>query len=60
MTDGFHLVVEALKLNEVNTIYGVAGTRSRVCCAWRRRKGSATWAFATSSRPATWPGSPGI
>ena len=25
MTDGFHLVVEALKLNEVDTIYGVAG-----------------------------------
>src|ERR1700724_3318545 len=25
MTDGFHLVVEALKLNRVDTIYGVAG-----------------------------------
>ena len=25
VTDGFHLVVEALKLNEVDTIYGVAG-----------------------------------
>lgn len=25
MTDGFHLVVEALKLNEIDTIYGVAG-----------------------------------
>jgi oxalyl-CoA decarboxylase len=25
MTDGFHLVVEALKLNEVDTIFGVAG-----------------------------------
>src|SRR5579862_7942271 len=25
MTDGFHLVVEALKLNGVNTIFGVAG-----------------------------------
>jgi oxalyl-CoA decarboxylase len=25
MTDGFHLVVEALKLNGVDTIYGVAG-----------------------------------
>ena len=25
MTDGFHLVVEALKLNGVDTIFGVAG-----------------------------------
>src|SRR5579862_5565382 len=25
MTDGFHLVVEALKLNGIDTIYGVAG-----------------------------------
>src|SRR6516162_3292198 len=25
MTDGFHLVVEALKLNGLDTIYGVAG-----------------------------------
>src|SRR5215475_9188501 len=25
MTDGFHLVVDALKLNSVDTIYGVAG-----------------------------------
>ena len=25
MTDGFHLVIDALKLNDVNTIYGVPG-----------------------------------
>ena len=25
MTDGFHLVVDALKLNGVDTIFGVAG-----------------------------------
>ena len=25
MTDGFHLVVEALKLNGIDTIFGVAG-----------------------------------
>jgi thiamine pyrophosphate-dependent acetolactate synthase large subunit-like protein len=25
MTDGFHLVVDALKLNAIDTIYGVAG-----------------------------------
>jgi hypothetical protein len=25
MTDGFHLVIDALKLNEIDTIYGVAG-----------------------------------
>ena len=25
LTDGFHLVVDALKLNGIDTIYGVAG-----------------------------------
>jgi len=25
MTDGFHLVVDALKLNGIDTLYGVAG-----------------------------------
>ena len=25
LTDGFHLVIDALKLNGVNTIYGVTG-----------------------------------
>jgi oxalyl-CoA decarboxylase len=25
ITDGFHLVVDALKLNEIDTIFGVAG-----------------------------------
>ena len=25
LTDGFHLVIEALKLNGINTIYGVPG-----------------------------------
>ena len=25
LTDGFHLVIDALKLNEINTIYGVPG-----------------------------------
>ena len=25
MTDGFHLVVDALKLNGIDTIFGVAG-----------------------------------
>jgi oxalyl-CoA decarboxylase len=25
LTDGFHLVIDALKLNDINTIYGVPG-----------------------------------
>ncbi len=25
MTDGFHLIIDALKLNGINTIYGVPG-----------------------------------
>ena len=25
LTDGFHLIIDALKLNDINTIYGVPG-----------------------------------
>ena len=25
LTDGFHLIIDALKLNDLNTIYGVPG-----------------------------------
>ena len=33
LTDGFHLVIDALKLNGINTIYGVPGIRSRTLAA---------------------------
>ena len=29
LTDGFHLIIDALKLNGVNTIYGVPGKIGR-------------------------------
>ena len=60
MTDGFHLVVEALKLNGVDTIYGVAGIPITDLLRWRRPKASVTWASGTNSRPATPPQSPAI
>ena len=42
LTDGFHLVIDALKLNGVNTIYGGAGHsdhRPRPHGAGRRHSG---------------------
>ena len=27
LTDGFHLVIDALKLNDIDTIFGVPGIR---------------------------------
>jgi thiamine pyrophosphate-dependent acetolactate synthase large subunit-like protein len=41
MTDGFHLVVEALKLNGVGTIFGVAGIPNTTTSAQNSRAASA-------------------
>lgn len=35
LTDGYHLVVESLKLNDVDTIYGVVGIPITDACATR-------------------------
>ncbi len=39
LTDGFRLMVDAMKLNGVETIYGVAGIRSPIWPDWRRPEG---------------------
>jgi len=36
LTDGFNLMIDALKLNGLTTIYGVPASRSRISAAWRR------------------------
>lgn len=38
LTDGFHLVIDALKLNGIKTIYGVPESRSPIWAVWRRRR----------------------
>ena len=60
MTDGFHLVVEALKLNGIDTIYGVAGIPITDLLRLAQAEGIRYLAFDTSSRPETRPRSPGI
>jgi len=52
--------VEALKLNGIDTIYGVAGIPITDLLRLERRKGFDTSASGTSGRPGTRPRSPGI
>jgi hypothetical protein len=52
MTDGFHLVVDALKLNGLDTIYGVAGIPITDLASLKLRA-FATSAFAMSNPRAT-------
>ncbi len=59
LTDGFHLVIDALKLNGINTIYGVPG----IPITDLGRMAQAAGAFAccrsaTSRTPAMRPRSP--
>jgi len=51
ITDGFHLVVDALKLNGIDTIFGVAGIPITDLLVSRKRKGCDTSAFATNNPP---------
>ena len=37
LTDGFHLLIDALKLNGFETLYGVPGIPITDFTAWRRR-----------------------
>jgi oxalyl-CoA decarboxylase len=41
LTDGFHLVVDALKLNDINTIYNVPGIRLLILDVLHRPKACA-------------------
>ena len=57
LTDGFHLIIDALKLNGLNTIYGVPGipitdlgrmTSRSIRCR------SARWSLPGSPAPSPW------
>ena len=39
LTDGFHLVIDALKLNGIKTSITSRASRSPIWAAWRRRPG---------------------
>jgi hypothetical protein len=52
LTDGFHLVIDALKLNGITTIYGVPASRSRISAGWRKRRASAFSHSGMSRMPA--------
>lgn len=58
LTDGYHLVVDALKLNDVDTIYGVVGIPIADLARLAQRRASATSASVTRATPDTrrrWP-----
>src|SRR2546423_14693512 len=54
LTDGYHLVVDALKLNDVQTIYGVGGIPITDVAPAAREKGNPVIGFRPESvsRPA--------
>jgi len=60
ITNGFHLVVDAMKLNGLDTIYGVAGIPVTTWRGWLRPKAFATSASTMSNPPATRRRSPAI
>ncbi|EUA51742.1 putative oxalyl-CoA decarboxylase domain protein [Mycobacterium xenopi 3993] len=53
LTDGFHLMVDALKLNRVNTIYGLVGIPITDLARSRRHRAFASSVFGTRPPPAT-------
>ena len=59
LTDGFHLVVDALKANDVDTIYGIVGIPITDLARTLRRRESATSAFGRRPLPAMPPPPPG-
>lgn len=52
MTDGMHIIVEALKQNNIDTIYGVVGIPVTDMHAMPRRKAFVILVFVMSSRQA--------
>ena len=52
-TDGFHLVIEALKLNGIDTIFGVPGIPITDLTRMAQAEGMRVISFPTSSTPAT-------
>jgi oxalyl-CoA decarboxylase len=45
LTDGFHLVIDALKLNDINTIYGVPGIPITDLCRFMQGEGMRVLSF---------------
>src|SRR3546814_2189299 len=45
LTDGFHLVIDALKLNGINTIYGVPGIPITDLCRFMQGEGLRVLSF---------------
>jgi hypothetical protein len=58
LTDGWHLVIEALKLNGIKTIYGVPGIQSRTSDVSRRPQVCASSRSGMSRTQVTPPRSP--
>ena len=52
MTDGMHIIVEALKQNNIDTIYGVVGIPVTDMARQPRRKAFVILVFVMSSRQA--------
>lgn len=52
MTDGMHIIVEALKQNNIDTIYGVVGIPVTDMARMPRRKAFVILVFVMSSRQA--------
>ena len=59
LTDGCHLAVDALKLNDVQTIYGVVGIPITDLARLAQARASATSASGTKATPSTRPRRPG-
>jgi len=53
LTDGFHLVIDAFKLNGIDTIYGVPGIPITDFGVWRRRRVFASSRSDMSRTPVT-------
>ena len=53
LTDGFHLVIDALKLNGINTIYGVPGIPITDLGRFAQAAGMRVIAFRHEQHPAT-------
>ena len=58
LTDGFHLVIDALKLNDIDTIYGLPGIPITDLTASRRPRACGSSPSVTSRTPATPPPPP--
>src|SRR5260370_42230050 len=54
LTDGFHLVIDALKLNGINTIYGVPGIPITDLCRMAQAAGVRVISFRHEQNAGNW------